>query len=66
MTCTTCSDLEIAATRRTPGLAARLLPALARPWPARRLDLDSLSRRQLRDLGLADGRELAPRDSLLD
>lgn len=62
MTCTTCPDVAFAALPKAPGLAARLLTAIGRLRPAERLDLDSLSRHRLRDLGLADGRETGPRD----
>ena len=66
MTCTTCPDLDYAEVPKAPGIAARLLAALGRLRPAQRLDLDSLSCHQLRDLGLADGREAGPRDYMRD
>ena len=66
MTCTTCPDVAFAALPKTPGLAARLLTTLGRLRPAERLDLDRLSCHQLRDLGLADGREAMPRDRMRD
>jgi hypothetical protein len=66
MTCTTCPDVAFDALPKAPGLAVRLFTALGRLRPAERLDLDSLSCHQLRDLGLADGREMAPRDDMRD
>ena len=66
MTCTTCPDLDLAAPPKVPGFAARLFTALGRFRPAERLDLASLSCHQLRDLGLADGREAGPRDYMRD
>lgn len=66
MTCAPCPDLAFAVPPRAPGIAARLFSALGRLRPAERLDLDSLSRHQLRDLGLADGRDMALRDAMRD
>ena len=66
MTCATCTDLDLVLAPQTPGIAARLLAALGRLRPAERLDLDSLSCHQLRDLGLADGRDGGPRDCMWD
>ncbi|MFN0194943.1 MAG: hypothetical protein ACKVP5_23680 [Aestuariivirga sp.] len=66
MTCTTCSDLDYPDTPKAPGFAARLFSALGRLRPAERLDLDSLSCHRLRDLGLADGRDMALRDAMRD
>ena len=66
MTCTTCTDLDLAAVPQNHGIAARLLAALGRLWPEERLDLDSLSSHRLRDLGLADGRQAGPRDYMRD
>ncbi len=66
MTCTTCTDLDLAAAPKTFGIGARLLAALGRLRPAERLNLDSLSCHQLRDLGLADGRDAGPRDYMQD
>ncbi len=66
MTCTACTDLEFAVAPKAPGFAARLLSAFGRLRPVERLDLDSLSCHQLRDLGLADGRAAGPRDYMRD
>jgi uncharacterized protein YjiS (DUF1127 family) len=66
MTCTTRPDLAFAEVSKAPGIAARLLTALGRLRPAERLNLESLSCHQLRDLGLADGREAGPRDRMRD
>jgi uncharacterized protein YjiS (DUF1127 family) len=66
MTCATCTDLDFAPVHRAPGLASRLVSALVRLRPAARLDLESLSVHQLRDLGLSDGRAAAPRNGWRD
>ena len=66
MTCATCTDLDLTLAPKTPGITARLLTALGRLRPTARLDLDSLSRHQLRDLGLADGRDGGPRRHMWD
>ena len=66
MTCATCTDLDLVLAPKNPGIAARLLAAFGRLRPAERLDLDSLSCHQLRDLGLADGRDGRPRDYMWD
>jgi uncharacterized protein YjiS (DUF1127 family) len=67
MTCTTCTAAEISLVEsKRPGLAGRLLSALRQLRPLPRLDLDRLSRHQLRDLGLDDGHAAAPRDLIRD
>jgi hypothetical protein len=65
MTCTSCTDADFVVAAK-PGFVGRLLAAFEGFRTVPRLEVDSLSDHQLRDLGLADGRTAAPRDRMWD